>query len=714
MKYLIFLICLVWFWHPAHTTIAGDISSELAVHFSFEEGRGTRILDHSGEGHHGAISGSPDWVKGVVGAGALSFDGKNTYLRILNKQLPQLSDQFFTVSFWIRTLSPSKDQTIFQISGSRNRGWALGITKDGKISFSGVGIKNSYGASAGGVVTDMTWHMITLIRNKSDYLLYVDGISNKLLEIPDKSAIREACSMTIGVKWSINDCNLKRIRAYYSYEIDDVRLYRRALSAEDVKALFELRNSSEATVVDGKCSSAYYGCLSGLSKNVPDSFSDYRWQCTGTNSGKNANCSIRKPLVNGMCGKEKNSCVYGQPKLFSSTQPDHNWQCSGRNGGNDAPCRTSKDYSPDKVTYVTSGDQLSDAIRKAKAGEIIALANGSYGLLKISRSPSKTVSIVAVSGAKPVLTGIEVTGSNWRFSGLHIKPRFPDVRKAVVLNKVRNILIENSYINFAENIDGWDKEDWVSRTDTAIAVYESTHITIKDNIMKNVRHGILGTLSHGEISGNIIDGFRGDGMQFSGSSHGQIRIENNVIKNVYRVDKAHNDGIQFYTYGHTSGKRRTRSDVGKGVISNVIIRGNKIIQHEKINRPYIGLLQGIGCFDGTFKDWIIEDNIVVVGHWHGISTYGVENMTIRNNTVLDITKGKPTPWIKINSHKNGTLPVNGIVERNIAPAYTSKPSVTQRDNITVRFDEYDWYFSEWANGVVRLKKDSVIRGAGVR
>lgn len=714
MKKLISSFCCLCFLFSISITNASNLNSRLALHYSFEETSEKAIPDHSGKNLYGAVIGSPKWVPGIVGSHGLLLNGKDSYIRIINKNLPQLSDKTFSVSFWVRLPSPGKSRTIFQISGSRNRGWALGIDENGSVSFSGVGLKGSYGASAGGVINDADWHMISLVRNEDNYLLYVDGVSNKLVSSPDRPAVAGGCSMTIGIRWNINDCSLSKIRAYHSFSIDDVRLYGRALSAEDIQELYALRNPSSETPIPGKCSPISYGCLSGTLGNKKDQYSEFKWSCKGHNGGKDSHCSVKKKMLNGMCGKTRNSCNYGLVKDIPDSSSNYLWQCLGRNGGESTRCMANRENNDAEVVSVNNKKQLIKAINEVKGGSVIALASGDYGRLQISQTPSKSVSIIAASGATPVFSGIEVTGNNWRFSGLHIRPRFPNVGKAFVLNGTKNIIIENSEINFSDSVKGWSKTDWVQRTDIAIGVYNSSYIRIQNNRIRNVRHGILGTLSHGVISGNLIDGFRGDGMQFSGTDHSNLRIENNIIKNVYHVDKAHNDGIQFYTIGKTSGKRRTRSDVGKGVISDVVIRGNTIIQHEDVTRQHPGLLQGIGCFDGTFKNWVIEDNVVIVGHWHGISTYGVENMIIRNNTVLDIHAGKPTPWIRINNHKNGTLPVNGLVESNIAPAYTSKPSVTERGNVTVRFDEYHWYFGQWRKGDVKPKEESGIRNAGVR
>src|SRR5690606_12571794 len=87
----------------------------------------------------------------------------------------------------------------------------------------------------------------------------------------------------------------------------------------------------------------------------------------------------------------------------------------------------------------------------------------------------------------------------------------------------------------------------------------------------------------------------------------------------------------------TRGSRRPGSDggVGTGVVRGVVIRGNVFINFTDPDREFAGSAQGIGCFDGFFEDWVIENNVVVVNHWHGITLLGARNVRVVNNTVVD-------------------------------------------------------------------------------
>ena len=96
-------------------------------------------------------------------------------------------------------------------------------------------------------------------------------------------------------------------------------------------------------------------------------------------------------------------------------------------------------------------------------------------------------------------------------------------------------------------------------------------------------------------------------------------------------------------------------------------------------------MQGIGCFDGFYEDWIIENNIIITDHWHGITLVGARNCRIVNNTVIDRNSTKPGPLrIRIGNRKNGQPSTGNIIRNNLATGYSLEPEIGIADhNLTV-------------------------------
>jgi hypothetical protein len=198
-------------------------------------------------------------------------------------------------------------------------------------------------------------------------------------------------------------------------------------------------------------------------------------------------------------------------------------------------------------------------------------------------------------------------------------------------------------------------------------------MTIRDNRLLNVNFGISVGAGDSLIAGNLVENFAGDGLRGLGD---HCTFEYNTVKNCYKVNANHDDGFQSWSTGPDG--------VGSGEVVGIVLRGNTIINYEDPNQPYRGTLQGIGCFDGTFVDWVVENNVVITDHWHGITLLGARNCLVVNNTVLDLNETSPgPPWISIGKHKNGTAPVNCIVRNNLATDFSDAAGVLEENNLII-------------------------------
>src|SRR5690606_21999751 len=120
----------------------------------------------------------------------------------------------------------------------------------------------------------------------------------------------------------------------------------------------------------------------------------------------------------------------------------------------------------------------------------------------------------------------------------------------------------------------------------------------------------------------------------------------------------HHDGIQGWSRGEDG-------NAGSGTTKNVTLRGNLIVMKAPGNdNP--GRLQGIGCFDGFFENWVVENNVVFTDHYHGVTFNGLINGKILNNTVIDQAPGNDrSPWVRVYSHKSRGASKNVVIANNI-------------------------------------------------
>ena len=340
---------------------------------------------------------------------------------------------------------------------------------------------------------------------------------------------------------------------------------------------------------------------------------------------------------------------------------------------------------------VSNSSELQNAINNVQGGDTITLLSANYGDITINgKNNNSFVTIRANTGATPLFTSVNFNNSSyWQLIGVDIKPRYnsgADGKNAVNLGG-SYLTIKNCHINYSDDISGWTDTDWLARAGNGISM-DGTYLSVIDNTITVIDHGIGSDASNSLVSGNLIANFRGDGIRGLGDD---MIYEYNTIKNSYDVDDNHDDGFQSWSYGS--------GGVGTGVVKNVVLRGNTIINYEDPNQSFKGNMQGVGLFDGMFEDWVVENNLVITDHWHGISFYGAINCKIINNTVVDNDLApSPDPWIMIHDHKNGTPSSGVIVRNNIATDFSFAGDVTEDHNIEITMNDASIYFSNPSGG----------------
>ena len=318
-----------------------------------------------------------------------------------------------------------------------------------------------------------------------------------------------------------------------------------------------------------------------------------------------------------------------------------------------------------------------------KGGDTIFLRSGDYDMLSIiSYYNSVPITIKAEQGHTPRFRNIMLrSASKWILSGVTVRPSaYPSASFSNMLSlenhswtgPVDTITVSNCDFASVENSGSWSITDWNTKAKNGIRV-DGTNMKIAYNNLQNVNFGISVSASHSLIERNVITNFAGDGLRGLGD---YTTFQYNTVKNCYDVNGNHDDGFQSWSVG-ADGK------VGTGVVKGIVLRGNTIINFEDENQPFRGTLQGIGCFDGMFQDWIVEKNIIKVDHWHGISLYGAVNAVVRDNIVTDLNNERPgPPWIMLHSHKSGTPSRNCLVTCNIAPKIIDDGGI----NMSVEFN----------------------------
>jgi hypothetical protein len=336
------------------------------------------------------------------------------------------------------------------------------------------------------------------------------------------------------------------------------------------------------------------------------------------------------------------------------------------------------------------------------AGDTLVLLSGYHGIVDLMNVHNEsTITIQAAEGQTPTLSSINLTSaSNWRFKGLTVSPSAaPTYENKTLFSAVSHswqgpsdhISIEDCRLYSVEDSSSWSADDWNDLAANAISM-NGDYMTARGNLCRNVNFGITISGNNGTVVANTIENFAGDGMRGLGND---LLFESNLVENCYAVNANHDDGFQSWSINDDPPRER------------VTLRGNTIINFVGADYPLRGSLQGIGCFDGPYIDWVVENNLVITDHWHGISLYGAVDSRIVNNTVVDADDDPESPgppWIMFHDHKDTTPSSGCLIRNNIAASISTSGDTVADHNYLLQ--EGDTIFEDPANDDYHLRADA--------
>jgi len=217
---------------------------DLVGYWAFDDGSGSIAVDGSGNGNSGTLVNmeEADWVDGVVGK-CLSFDGTNDYVEILSGNISTVyQDGDWTISFWMNPTVKQVDHVFsfksgntFYRAGSDSATWSLlGSTSLNNIdlsSYDTVGTWTHYVLSY-----NATSNVVTIYANGED-----TGEGGSYIPFTGTTGTDK-----FGFRYT---GGLETDHLYG--KLDEVRIYDRASTPSEAKALFLYPAGNKATKISG-------------------------------------------------------------------------------------------------------------------------------------------------------------------------------------------------------------------------------------------------------------------------------------------------------------------------------------------------------------------------------------------------------------------------------------------------------------------------------
>lgn len=210
------------------------------LNMPFEGGSNTTYTkDYSGNTHDGVVYGAI-WnaTGGYDGVGAYQFNGSGAYISISNSNLINLTTNM-TVELWFKMNNRTKiHQSFMGRANSVNwdKGWGFDYSNSA-INFWINGYSTNYAFKA--FTNDFGWHHIVGIYNGTMISIYLDGVKGT---DDDYTGLINDSGWWLEIGRNGNYIDGSQ-NLYTNGSIDDVRIYDRALSKDEVLALYNNHTS---------------------------------------------------------------------------------------------------------------------------------------------------------------------------------------------------------------------------------------------------------------------------------------------------------------------------------------------------------------------------------------------------------------------------------------------------------------------------------------
>ncbi len=208
----------------------------LLLHFPFDEGSGKTVKDSSENAFEGELNG-PTWTEGKFRK-ALAFNGKTDFIGV--NPLGVNTDEL-TIELWFKPGSDIKagdgrQDLIYRQKGSGRPHLTFNREADGKLGFY---IYPSDGSSHDAKTnasswSSGTWYHVAGTSKPGELKIYIDGkLANTNIALPKLpiDSQYEQHGISIGAR--------QASQTFFKGAIDDVRLWSRVLTANEVQQAFD-------------------------------------------------------------------------------------------------------------------------------------------------------------------------------------------------------------------------------------------------------------------------------------------------------------------------------------------------------------------------------------------------------------------------------------------------------------------------------------------
>ena len=207
------------------------VDPDLVAWWTFEEGSGDQIADQTGKNHVGKFVGAAQRTEGKIGGGLQVNGGDKSGVEVADAEDLRIAGNL-TLSLWVKQTAESEDWVCLLgrgTSGARNYGiWLEPGTR--KWMYQDYGEKGAINVFGTKLIDQGQWMHLSAVVEGSTVRTFTNGEPN---DQGSRPGAPHTVPGPLGIGSALHHKSLKGV-------MDDVRVYRRALTADEIRGLYQL------------------------------------------------------------------------------------------------------------------------------------------------------------------------------------------------------------------------------------------------------------------------------------------------------------------------------------------------------------------------------------------------------------------------------------------------------------------------------------------
>ncbi|MCL5279596.1 MAG: LamG domain-containing protein [Planctomycetes bacterium] len=225
-------------WSFSVRPVIAKTDPNLLASWKLDEPKSPFAADYSGNDYYGTLTGSPQWVEGLLDSG-LKFNGTTDYVDCGTPAALYLP-KTYTYSTWFKVakdIAGNSGAQYLLCNGSRSDlvfGVEDGVNVNGDLCLHYYDTAPGFHAVRVGqtVWRADEWHMVTATKDAAGHKIYLDGV----LKGSDTNTRDDNYNTTRMISLGARGWTNPKI-AFFNGTLDDVRVYNRALSVDEIKQI---------------------------------------------------------------------------------------------------------------------------------------------------------------------------------------------------------------------------------------------------------------------------------------------------------------------------------------------------------------------------------------------------------------------------------------------------------------------------------------------